>query len=126
MRGKLNWPFPRDEKNRPKVPPEELARLQELTDAEARGTEISNEVKKAGTAAYDEAWNAGVAEAECKKRAEQARDDKALELRRKREAELGLPPTSGGLTPAAAAGVKAPPPPPKPPKPPRSIIDGRS
>ena len=124
MRGKLNWPFPRDEKNSPVVPPEELARLQELTDAETRGTEISNEVKKAGTAAYDEAWNAGIAETECKKRAEKARDDKALELRRKREIELGLPPQPGGLTPAAAAALL--PPPPKPPKPPRPIIDGRS
>ncbi|GAA5866251.1 hypothetical protein JCM3774_004133 [Rhodotorula dairenensis] len=108
LRGKFNWPFPRDEKNRPIVPPEELARLQELTDAEARGTEISNEVKKAGTKAYDQAWNAGVAEAECKKRAEIAKDAKAAELRLKRERELAKRATapSQSSAPEAATTTK--------------------
>ncbi|BGP36823.1 hypothetical protein JCM10449v2_000725 [Rhodotorula kratochvilovae] len=45
VRGKLNWPFPKDDTNRPIIPPDEEKRLADLAAIEKRGSEISARLK---------------------------------------------------------------------------------
>ncbi|GAA5834560.1 hypothetical protein JCM9279_004352 [Rhodotorula babjevae] len=45
IKGKLSWPYPKDDKNRPIVPEEEEKRLAALSELEKRGSEISAKIK---------------------------------------------------------------------------------
>lgn len=51
IKGKLGWPYPKDDKNRPIVPQEELDRLAALAELEKKGTEISAKLKAEALAA---------------------------------------------------------------------------